>query len=180
MTRKTATMPSQGRVRELLDYNADTGMFCWRLSVGSRARIGAHAGSVAKNGYRSIRVDGTLYYAHRLAFVWMNGDCPNQIDHKDRNRSNNAWNNLRAANHSQNQANQKISRKNTSGAKGVSWLKVDKKWRAYITVNGVKKHLGRFDNRSEAIAAYAEAASEKFGCFAAPLQQCSNRINHYK
>jgi hypothetical protein len=89
-----------------------------------------------------------------------------EVDHKDCDPSNNRWDNLRLATASQNQANKKVSRANTSGFKGVSWHKDDKRWRAQIRMGGKKVHLGSFDTPESAHRAYSEAAMKHYGEFA--------------
>jgi hypothetical protein len=92
------------------------------------------------------------------------------VDHRDLNKHNNAWVNLREATKSQNQANVGIIASNKSGLKGVSRYRAGerygKPWQACIGVNGKSKHLGHFATKEEAHAAYCEAASEIFGEFA--------------
>lgn len=76
-----------GRLRELLHYNPETGTFTWiaRSAHGSHIRIGAIAGSSPNsNGYLQIRADGRTYKAHRLAWLYVNGEWPRaDIDHKN-------------------------------------------------------------------------------------------------
>jgi len=88
-----------------------------------------------------------------------------EVDHRDHNGLNNQRENLRVANHNQNQHNQ-APRKNTSSKyKGVSWDKSNKKWQANIKINGKQKKLGRFTNEYEAHLIYEKAAKELFGEF---------------
>jgi hypothetical protein len=84
------------------------------------------------------------------------------MDHKNLNRADDRWSNLREATASQNQANILKKSSNTSGAKGVCWRKDSRKWQAQICINGKRRYLGSFDTR-EAAAAYAAAAKEHFG-----------------
>jgi hypothetical protein len=92
----------------------------------------------------------------------MTGQWPSQeIDHIDRDPSNNCWNNLREASSSDNKCNSQISSKNTSGYRGVGWLSFIGKWR--VDVNGI--YLGRFDDLEEAIAARDSFAQELQGDF---------------
>lgn len=87
-------------------------------------------------------------------------------DHKNSNTLDNRCNNLRAANYSENQHNRGKSPKNTSGYKGVSWRKGEKKWIAAIRLHGKSIHLGYFSTPVEAHDAYAKAANELHGNFA--------------
>lgn len=157
------------RLKELLSYERATGLFRWkaRTSASSRVVIGDVAGGPDRDGYIVIRVDGRLYLAHRLAVFYVTGEWPrDDVDHRDLNRSNNEWRNLRCATESQNLANQKLMCTNTSGFKGVSWDKTAKRWTAQIEVRGRKLRLGRFDTPEDAHSAYMAAAQKHFGEFA--------------
>lgn len=94
-------------VRGLLDYDPETGLFRWRKP--GKGRISCHrrfTGYVNKKGYVIIGIKYRPYLAHRLAWLWMTGDWPRgQLDHKDRNRSNNKWHNLREATSSEQNLN---------------------------------------------------------------------------
>ena len=119
--------------------------------------------------YLVIRIDGVLYRANRLAWLWVTGEWPEEaVDHKDLDSTNTKWANLRAATGTQNQANGPIQKNNKSGQKGVYWHKGAKKWIARIVVRGRTHHLGCFDHLNDAAAAYATAAAEHFGEFARP------------
>lgn len=87
-----------------------------------------------------------------------------QGDHINRNKLDNRKTNLRVATASQNQANRRMPKTNTSGYKGVRWDRG--KWRAYIGVDGKDRHLGRFVNITDAAKAYDVAALAVFGDFA--------------
>ena len=95
------------RLRELLSYDPATGKFLWR--VGRQCmRAGAVAGATEVQGYRVIKIDGKIYKAHRLAWLYVTGEWPpEEIDHKNTDPQDNVWSNLRLATHSQNQANAK-------------------------------------------------------------------------
>ena len=141
------------RLRELTNYDPDTGVFTWAISR-RKCRKGDRAGCVARNGYILIRIDDRLYLAHRLAWLHVHGRWPTeQIDHIDRNRANNALNNLREVTNAQNAYNQK-ARQNKSGFTGVH--KENSKWRAEIKVSYKTVNLGLFDTPEEAHAAYIE------------------------
>lgn len=164
-------MLTQERLKELLNYDPETGVFTWAATVGSRAKAGAIAGCDSGRVrrvvrvVRVIRVEGTLCLAHRLAWLWMTGAWPSEeIDHRDGDPSNNRWSNLRAANRRLNQENlRKPLVTNSCGFLGVTYThsgKRIKRWRATIMVNRVQKHLGRFHTPEEAHAAYVTAKRE--------------------
>jgi hypothetical protein len=141
-----------------MHYDPDTGMFRWLAGNGRRVSAGDVAGYNRPDGYRLIGIGDAMYSAHRLAFVWMTGSCPYEIDHKDRNPSNNAWSNLRPASRAENEVNKTLSSRNKSGIKGVSWHKKSGKWRAQITIGKRVKELGCFSDINDAAEAYRQAA----------------------
>lgn len=146
------------RLRELLHYDPDTGDWTWKVSRSGRVAPGQRAGSVS-DGYLKIFVEGKRYGAHRLAVLYMMGKWPkNRVDHRDGDTFNGRWKNLREATHSQNIANSKLRKDNSSGSKGV-----------LRTANGryqARIILGTFDTLTEAAKAYQRAAITVFGEFA--------------
>lgn len=145
---------TQERLKELLDYDPETGLFIWKVDRGNNKIKGKIAGCLDKeSGYWKIAIDKKNYRAHRLAFLYIEGYLPeNQVDHKDRDRANNKWDNLREASQTCNMRNQKININNKSGVTGVCWDNSRKKWRAYIEVPQ-KINIGRFDNLIDAVKA---------------------------
>jgi hypothetical protein len=154
------------RLREVLAYDPETGVFTRRVSRGPMS-AGSTAGYPDRDGYLMVCIDYQAYFAHRLAWLYTFGEWPSEdIDHIDRNPSNNALANLRPASRSENLANTKARRDNTSGKKGVWWHKSAKKWAAGITVKRRAHHLGLFESIEDAAAAYEHAAKKHFGEFA--------------
>lgn len=154
-------------LRRLLAYDADTGAFTWLVALSRRIRPGRKAGSLNGNGYVQIRVFGRIYAAHRLAWLYVHGEWPpEQIDHMNGDRADNRIANLRPATATQNHANMRRPRDNTSGSKGVYWDKANSKWVANVRIGGKTKYLGRFDRIEDAAAAYKNAAHKYFGEFA--------------
>ena len=153
-------MLTQERLRELLDYNAETGIFKWKESPSNGISSETEAGCVDVKGYVVIRVDNKKYYAHRLAILYVDGYMPeNTVDHVNRVRADNRRTNLREASHQCQSRNCGVYKNNTSGVKGVSWRKVDKKWQAMIAVGVKRKHIGVFDTILE--ASYHRYAAEQ-------------------
>lgn len=138
------------------------GHLYWRENRGKRIKAGDKAGCVfcSRPGaqYRVTTVGGKNYLAHRIIFLMHRGYLPEQIDHIDGNGMNNDIENLRAANHGQNQQNKGTQKNNTSGFKGVSWNKRAKKWRALIELDRKDHYLGYFDTPDAAHEAYKAAA----------------------
>jgi hypothetical protein len=164
----TAAVVTYERLRELLHYDPETGFFTRKSGRGGRAQ-GSVSGCKPNSdfGYVLIGVDGGLYLAHCLAFIFMTGVCPSEdIDHINGVKDDNRWINLRAATRSQNNANSRLRKDNTSGLKGVYFSQERRRWVAQIGVNGRQTHLGRFATREAAHAAYTAAAHRYFGDFA--------------
>ena len=155
----------QIRVRELFDYNHETGELIRRVPKANQ-QAGSVAGSVNAKGHVNIQVDGVLYAAHRLVFLYHHGWLPQEIDHKNRVKTDNRIENLRPATSSQNKGNIQLLRNNTSGYRGVSLNARSGKWHAQIKIHGVQTYLGRADTPEQAAAIYNAAALEHFGEFA--------------
>lgn len=140
------------------------GRLYWRENRSTNIRAGDKAGCAGRVGprlkYWQLEVGGKAYRAHRIIFLMHHGYLPKQIDHIDGNGLNNDIENLRAANHGQNQHNKGTQKNNTSGFKGVSWHKRDKKWQAFIKFDGKKRYLGSFDTPEAAHEAYKAAATK--------------------
>lgn len=92
---------------------------------------------------------------------------PLQVDHKNRDSLRNTRDNLRKATCSQNLINRRLSSKNSSGYRGVSWSSITKKWQAFVSVRGKSIYLGVFASKEDASRAYDEAARQHYGEFAA-------------
>ncbi len=157
---------TQDRLKEVLTYNPETGVFRWKAKPAGNVAVGSVAGTTNNKGYRYISVDSRRYRAHRLAWLYVHGKWPaDQIDHIDGKRGNNRIANLREATNTQNQQNRGVSKSNTSGFKGVVWNKQTRKWQATIRIWGRQIFLGSFDTIERAAAAYSAAAARHHGEF---------------
>lgn len=146
---------SQERLKELLDYNPNTGWFIRKRQINNRC-AGTIAGSFTEDGYITIGIDGERFLAHRLAWLYIYGEWPsNDIDHKDRDKSNNSINNLRLAIGGINNYNRDAQINNILGVKGVK--RHGNKYIARRTINGHTMYLGLFNSVEEAQRAYDEA-----------------------
>src|SRR3984893_928102 len=135
---------TRARLRELLRYNPKTGQFRWCKRPGGRHSPSAGHVSRQQDG-RYFKIDGGMYSEHKLAWFYMTGRwCKPTIDHRDGNITKNRWNNLRRATASQNNANRRRPRHNTSGYKGVYRSRRSGQWCAHIGRNGPTIHLGTF------------------------------------
>lgn len=149
---------TQARLKEVLRYESNTGEWFWLVRKSQAKGPGDIAGSVMKDGYVTIMVDGERFLAHRLAFFYMEGFLPTkQIDHIDTNKSNNRWLNLRQATPRQNQFNHRRKITNTSGYKGVTYFRG--RWRAMIRIDGKIVFLGMFNTPLLASEAYQQASN---------------------
>jgi len=152
-------MISQKRLKALLDYNPDTGVFVWvSTRRGTDRKV---AGYKDTDSYWCITVEGIKYGAHRLAYLYMEGYIPpvGCIDHDDRVRDNNTWANLILVDgFSAQNRNKALHTSNTSGHVGV-WQTVYGTWRAAIG-NGNKEYLGTFKTKEEAIDARTVAEAK--------------------
>jgi hypothetical protein len=144
-------------------------IFVYRDGGLYRAKNGKRAGSVNGKGYRTVKMLGGQYPEHRLIFLMFNGFLPENVDHIDRDKRNNSFENLRAATCSQNSCNIGITLANSTGLRGVQ--KLGGSWRAVIKHRGIPFHLGMFDSAEKAAAAYNRAAIDLHGEFA-----CLNEI----
>lgn len=155
---------TQKQLRQLVDYDPNTGVFTWRVTLCGRAVAGSKAGGHGGQGYVMLQVCKRRYGAHRLAWLYVYGELPTQqVDHINGNRSDNRINNLRLATNSQNQGNRSINCNSQSGHKGVQWSKQKRKWKAVIQISGERKFLGLFDTVEDAGHAYRRAAKSYFG-----------------
>lgn len=153
-------------LREMLDYDRDTGIFNWRVSPSRNVKAGARAGTNKGSwGYVEIRVKGRIYGAHRLAILHVTGEWPTElVDHRNGVRTDNRYANLRCCTNAQNVQNSCVKSSSATGVKGVG--RMDGKYRAEIKANKKRYWLGDFETLEEAKRAYNAAASTLHGEFA--------------
>lgn len=142
---------TQKRLKELLEYDPETGIFTWRAS-----RPGIKSTRVAgweeEGDYRYISVDSRTYMIHRLAWLYTEGYFPeNFIDHINRIKGDNRIKNLREVSKVCNARNCKLSSRSTSGVTGVSWNKLRRNYRSHIRIPGESIYLGSFKTKLEAV-----------------------------
>jgi len=150
------------RLLELLTYDSSSGRFHDR-TTGEPVPVTLH-----KSGYVQLTIDGCTHFAHRVAWLAVTGEWPpHQIDHRDLDRSNNRWTNLRSATPSQNVANRRAMANNKLGIKGVIEMPSGK-FRAQCNapLSNKPRILGTFATVEEAAAAYSKAAVERWGEYA--------------
>ena len=132
---------TQARVKELFDYRKD-GVLLYLVGRKNHVKPGSAAGWADGHGYLRVTIDGEKHRVHRLIWLWHHGYLPeNDIDHINRDRSDNRVENLREVTRACNLRNSGLYSTNTSGIKGISWTPDRQKWQAKICLFGMTKHL---------------------------------------
>lgn len=151
-------MITQEYIKEILEYNRETGQFSWLIPVKKKSKDG-YAGKVERvSGYRRIGINGKYYAAHRLAWLYIYGDWPDGvIDHLNQDKLDNRIENLRSVTVAQNGRNCKMAKNNTSGITGVDWHRSSGKWRVRACQDSRRTNLGFYDNIFDAAAAAISA-----------------------
>lgn len=148
---------SQQHLKSVINYEPTTGQFRWAKTTGPRSKIGDIAGHTKKNKRVVIAIDGVIYQAHRLAWLYVYARPPiNEIDHINGDPSDNRISNLRDVTRAHNQMNiRKPHKDNKSGYLGVS--KDGDKWAATIRFDGKTQYIGSFSSPELAHKAYVSA-----------------------
>lgn len=151
-------MITQKRLREILSYDKDSGIFINKISIGNRKK-GCIAGTKKSDGGVHIMIDRKLYSCHRLAWLYTYGEFPtDMIDHINGDRTDNRIINLREANAIKNRQNQRTACFDSlTGVLGVTLHKKSGKYQAQIRSNGHQIYLGLFDSKYDAHKAYVSA-----------------------
>jgi hypothetical protein len=169
-------LPSREYLRECFAYDGATGALVWKerpLYHFARDKhrrcfntkwAGKKAGNISLQGYLVVKLNGTLFFGHRIIWKMVRGTDPEQVDHKNLRRSDNRIDNLRDCSLPQNGMNRSIYRNNKTGLKGVSCR--HGRFRATIQANGKAKTIGSFGSAEEAHEAYRVAADQLHGAFA--------------
>lgn len=186
---KSEPIPSQKLLRQILDYNPNTGILTWKerppelfanaknpvayAKTWNKQNAGKTAGAKSNNGRLQICVQNRNYNAHKIIWIWLYGTWNPlyEIDHINGDPSDNRQSNLRLATSWQNKANRNaMFEHNTSGALGVTFDRrsspLKKRWLAQIKVCGAYLYLGRFETREEAQKAYMDAKTFFLGDYA--------------
>jgi HNH endonuclease/AP2 domain len=168
---KHKPLPSQERLQELFDYSIVTGELRWKQYKNGFIEAGSVVAphSFNNRGYLTVEIEAKRYLQHRIIWMLVTGVDPGrlQIDHRNGDRSNNAWHNLRVSTGSQNRANSLHRPGSATGLKGVHRVTGSTtKFRAAIKFQGKQLHLGTFQTPEEAHAAYCKAAHELHGEYA--------------
>lgn len=175
------SLPSIDALRQILNYDPETGEFVWRERTAetcrdgglggasgtarmiSRRVAGTKAGTVTPRGYRMIQTLGKNMSAHRLAWALHYGLWPiGELDHINGDKDDNRIANLREVDRRENMRNRSMPKTNRSGHPGVIFHSARGKWQASIRVDGKLHYLGIFDDKADAVAARIEA-EKQFG-----------------
>lgn len=149
-------------IRELLDYDPETGTLTWRERPGNPQFNGRYAGKPAftakhSHGYSVGNIFNHTFYAHRVAYAHHHGKWPDVVDHEEHAKRENQISNLKNTTHQDNCKNVPIQKNNSSGVTGVHFDRQTGKWRASIKVNRKNICLGRHADKQDAIDARKQA-----------------------
>lgn len=163
MNKQTLT---QEYVKKLFNYDPVTGYLTRKITRSNRNKIGDRVGSKHKADrkiYLRVNIDRKLYYVHRVIWLFVTGDWPeNEIDHQDGNGLNNWWDNLRDVTRVVNSQNHRLADNNTSGVVGVYFFKRTRGWYSNIQVEGESIYLGYYRDFFETVCA-RKSAENKYG-----------------
>ena len=149
---------SQEYLKELITYDPDSGEVRWKVKKSGNTKIGDIVGRTKTDGYRGVTIDRKEYCLHRIIWMFVYGYFPSVVlDHINGVKGDNRLCNLREATFSQNNQNRGMMSNNTSGYRGVCWIKSNRKWRASISIKGKPKHIGLYSTKEEAFEAYLVA-----------------------
>jgi hypothetical protein len=161
---------TQEMVKKMFDYRADGELIRRHSIMGNGNYAGAVVGTKptgARNfRYSTTKIHGEHWCVHKLIYLYHHGVVPDQLDHINRDSTDNRIENLRPANSSENTRNRRLFSNNTSGCKGVTWNKRIKKWQSYVSMNSKTKHLGYFEDLELADLVSTEARDLYHGKYA--------------
>lgn len=154
-------MITQAELKELLHFCPDTGIFTNKSDryLGKKGEV---AGSVNNRGYLKISLNGDGYLSHRLAWLYVYGVWPNEIDHINGVKTDNRIENLRNVTRTENQQNAKRRADNKSGFTGVCWDKASSRWVVQIRADGKQIRVGSYPSKIAAVFA-RKNAEVKYG-----------------
>ena len=129
-------------------------------------RLGKRMGTPLNNQYLTFNLKNKRYLVHRAVYVMHHGVYPETVDHINNDRSNNKIENLRGATQAQNNKNASLSKRNTSGVKGIAWIEASRKWKAKCMVDRIDHYLGMYESMDDAVRAVSEFRVKHHGEFA--------------
>ena len=156
-------MITVSELHELLTADFEAGRLFWRNAArstnGRGHDAGDEAGYMEPRGYFYLDTGKGRYAVHRILWAMYHGDWPTkEIDHIDRNKSNNAIANLRDVSSRENEAN-----KERKGNLPLGVHRKNKRFEARLYANGSRSYLGTYGTPEEASAAYQKALEAALG-----------------
>lgn len=153
---KINKLPPIEVLNEHFDYNPETGELRWKKPTTLWQRPGSIAGGLTKRGYTVVKFQGMNFFVHRIAWAMHHGKdpYPHIVDHKEGVENGNAISNLRLATHSDNTYNRTLRSDNTSGHRGVMFLRG--KWQVQLG----NRYIGVYNCKEDAIEARLKAEEE--------------------
>lgn len=153
------------KVRQLFSYDKKVGLLIRKVRR-SNQHIGTVAGRVGNHGAIVIHIEGRLYLAHRLIWLYVTGAFPkDKIDHINGDKMDNRWSNLRECTQAQNLCNTKLRSNNKTGAKGVH-IHSQGRFRVQVKKGGVIVFDKLFDDLATAKQAAIDNRNKFHGQFA--------------
>lgn len=150
--------PTVEELRRAFSYDRQSGFL-----IGRSGRI---VGFMSRDGYLHVKFGGRPYSSHLLIWAIVTGAYPlGTVDHRNLNRADNRWENLREATEAQQQVNRSLFKNNKSGYRGVYRTKGGK-WCAQIRFDKKTRSLGVYDSAEEASAIVQQARETRWGEFA--------------
>ena len=135
---------NQEKVREFFDYK--DGCLYVKKRYCDKMPVGSKVGTKNKDGYLQVTIMKQKHYIHRLVFLYHHGFLPESVDHVNNDKLDNKIQNLREATLGENNHNIGMNKRNTSGSKGVSWHKKNKKWVVTVRNNKKSMYFGSFED----------------------------------
>lgn len=161
---------TQETLRNFFNYDEVTGKFTRKKLSNLNYRVGSELGTITSRGYVQVNLNNKSYPLHRLIWLYMTGELPAIIDHKDRNPTNNAWSNLRVATVSQNAMNKKGKSGSITGIKGVTQYDNPKSsgYKASVSIDGIiyTKCFRTIPEATKFIKQVREEVHGEFACHA--------------
>lgn len=161
---------TQERLKFLLTYDPESGELRRNVKVNRNTVVGSLVGSMSSTGYVQLMVDGRKYTRGRIAFFYMHGRWPVEVDHINTVRHDDRWCNIREASRGENGRNRKTPSHNKSGVHGVSWCKRNSKWLAQVKSGNKLMWQKYFDNLTDADIEVRIARKRFHGNFAINLE----------
>ena len=158
-------MIARDRLKELVDYDPETGVFTWKVSRPNGIYPGMIAGQTDMRGYGRISLDGKRYKLHRLAYLYYHGFVPSMLDHIDGDTVNNRISNLRPCTGTENNLNRSYTKANQLKIKNVHQDIKSGKYIVQVLIEGKRQYLGRFDDLELAELVATEARNKHYGLF---------------